>query len=81
VAKSTGLNTRERVRAVSNPHIDVSRIRADGFHSLKVGSTLFQVVLSGPEAIRLAQHIAPVRGAEKISIVPVVVAEKKDSRR
>jgi hypothetical protein len=57
-------------------------MKLDGIHGIKIGDVLCQLVLASPaEAIKLAQRIAPVKGTEKISIVPVVVAEKKESRR
>jgi hypothetical protein len=59
--------------------IDLTKVRAGGLHGLKIGNEIGQMIFAGPaEAISFAQRLKPVRGGDKIEIVPVAIVEKRE---
>jgi hypothetical protein len=61
--------------------IDMSKVQTAGLHGLKIGNEISQMIFSGPaDAISFAQRLKPVRGADKIAVIPIVITEKEFRR-
>jgi hypothetical protein len=62
--------------------ISVTKVKPSGLHGLRIGNEISQMIFADPaDAVIFAQRLKPVRGGEKIEIVPVVVAEKIEKFR
>jgi hypothetical protein len=62
--------------------IDLSKVKTGGgLHGFKIGNEIGQMIFAGPaEAISFAQRLRPVRGGDRIEIVPVAIVEREHRR-
>jgi hypothetical protein len=63
-------------------YVNVSAVRPSGLHGLKLAGKTLQMIFATPEdAIAVAQRLVPMKGGDKIEVVPVSIVEKKEFRR